>query len=345
MSRILCAYSGIEFQVEHFPHMYLTSRECFHPIFTLSSKKLLATYSHKWADGELTETENYLLYLALLNSTDRIEWRVPAIRTSLTSSIIAKNMYALIQIVGKIDLASNNPALNLPYFVISPDTKDLSTSGDWIKIWNENWDDFQNGYRSSILREKISRREQALERFIKDKNKPVESYAGILAEWACDAAEFPLFLVTYDGKEMTCAEYWKMIIRKCARSESIFSISDTDLDELIEHCEEHLDIQFAGIFSHSVMFLLREGRKRKQNFLGLGEFVPLGTTYTMVEEGESVQTSNVKALISAAPSKLPVKEDYPSLIAYLRAKAAYDVAIMHAENKTVVEQPDRRLDL
>lgn len=332
MARILCAKSGIDLKVEHFP-VYLTSRECQHPVFDMNTTALLS-YQEQWLDGSLTPIENYLYYLALFNSTNLVEFRVPATRTQFTDSIIANNMHSLINILTDIeDIGTSrvHTKLNLPRFVITPDTKDLSNTKYWLENWKANWDDYCSGYKTVTAIEKLTRQENILERLIKDKTKDVTQYANRLADWAADAGEFDihanyLVLNEYDKPERM-AEYWKRIIRACAKTESIFEIPNIDLTDLIEHCEE--TIHHGSIYAASLMTLLRAGAERKRNFLDLGD-IDIGNngsvTFRILDANSSIEDANKLALIDSAPNEKPIESNYPNKLAFLRAKMKYDMA-------------------
>ena len=59
-----CAYSNLQLNVDYFPG-FISTTETIHPIFHIPQKKLLS-YLGKWSSGELTETDSYLLFLAIL---------------------------------------------------------------------------------------------------------------------------------------------------------------------------------------------------------------------------------------------------------------------------------------
>lgn len=339
MAKVLCAYSGIEFTVQHFP-IYLDQRECYHPVFCVSQKKLIS-YAAKWASAELTSTDSYLLFLALLNSTELVEFRVPAFVTEHTNSIVANNMQSLLRIVSRMNMLKH-PELALPRFVLSPDTKDLANVDNWIDMWHSAYAEFAEGYRTYTHTQQVLRRESALERLIKNPLKTPESYASTLAEWAAIAGRFPAGTVPYDGKQIALADYWKMIIKKCARAESIFSIPEVDLSDLIEHCEEY--IPAGDIYSFELFKLLREGAKRQASFLGLGDFLPSGRNVTVpqfhiLDADTSVEDANKLAMIAAAPEIEPRADMYPNKLAYLKARANYDMAKNHRAALAVASTP------
>ncbi len=320
--RILCSISGIEFSVDHFPGEFF-SRETYHPVFHLPQKRLLS-YTGKWAAGELTRTDSYLLFLALLNSSDHVEFRSPVYRNELTDALVANNMEYLIRTVIKLNSVVN-PAVTFPRFVVTPDTRFLTNVHHWIEAWESAYKDFLNGYKSAHESSKLINRENALSRMIKNPHRAISDYAGPLAEWAAVAGQFPEFSVTPfpDASPIKCSDYWRSIIQKCARDESLYTVREADLHELIEHCEDH--IPAGSIFSHALFKLLRHAAEKHKNFLGLGD-QDLVSNYSILSDNTDTESANLKALIDSAPVTEPRREQYPSQFQYMRAKMRWDMA-------------------
>ena len=320
--KILCSYSSIEFNVEHFPGTFY-SKEICHPIFYLPQKRLLS-YTAKWAGGELTPTDSYLLFLAILKSSDRVEFRVPVFQTPFTPSLIAQNMEYLVRTVIKLNTVST-PASIFPSFVISQDTKFLSNVKYWIQNWEEAYNDFASGKAREYDDRKLIHRESALERMIKNPHKPISAYANQIAEWAIQAGDFPDFLVEspWTKTKITYADFSKQIITKCAKEESIFSIPRKDIEELLEHCETNISI--GSIYGHALFKILKVALDKHKNFLGLGDIDIGSTTYQFLDSDDSVESANIKAMIDSAPPELPKPEQYPNKLAYLRAKMRWDM--------------------
>lgn len=327
---ILCAISGIEFKCDYFP-AELSSREVTHPIFYLQQKKLIS-YLSKWTAGELTPTDSYLLFLALLNSTELVEWRVPVIKTDATNSIIATNMEQLFKVIGQLNLIKT-PQFAVPQFAVTKETRDLDNVHYWIKAWQDAIDEFYNEYKTTGDWNAIRTRELALERMIKTSTRDVSSYSGVLADWAELAGNFPQFDITdYKGARVSLADYWKLIIRKCCKSESIFEIPKADLDELIEHCEAN--IMAGSIYSHSLFTLLREGREKQSSFLGTDL---TKTEFVILDENNSIEEANMLLLINSATDTEPKPSDYPNRLMYLKAKLKYDMASKYKEGLAKLE--------
>lgn len=327
MAKILCAKSGIEFSCEHLPFS-LSSREVSHPIFSVSSKKLISLAS-TWASGKLSPTESYLTYLALLNSTSLIEWRVPSAYHTKTASIIANNMESLIHIVGKIDII-HHPSFVLPHFVISPDTCSLDNSYHWIQIWNQNFNDWAQNIKNHSNDQELQRREAGLQKLIKSSHtgKNIEDYPKILANWARIAGDFPTFNINVRGVKTSIDDYWESIIIKCAKAETIFQVPESDLRELIEHCEENI-VGDGSIYAIALMRYLRKGAEMQKNYLGLGD-IDLSrssiTAYRILKPTESAADANMQNMIDSAPLSEPEKRNYPDLISYIKAKARWNIA-------------------
>ena len=225
--QILCSYSSIEFTCEHFPG-YLSSRDSefpiSHPIFHVPQKKLLS-YLGKWGSGELTQTDSYLLFLAILRSSDLIEFRVPAIRTLRTPAIVAQNMESLAIAVTHLNTVFS-VVDTFPRYIVNSETRSLDNVDVWIANWEEAYQNWKSGYRSAGESAKLRTREAALQRLIKNPHKPVSSYASQIADWACMAGSFPTFQTVnrINGQKMGCDDYWKHIIIRCAKEDGLYAL-------------------------------------------------------------------------------------------------------------------------
>lgn len=332
--RVLCSISGIEFSCEHMPG-YLDSRESYHPIFDVPQSKLF-WYVKKWAAGELTETDSFLLYLSMFNSTKLIEWRVPVKRTVKTKSIVAAHMEHLTRVIGQIN-AISSPILKLHKIAILPDNNDLSSSHIWIQNWQDSIERFHNGYRDDIKHDRIAHMERKLDYFLRKPDVPVERYAKIIADWAADVADFPTATIRVNGNLTSISEYWKSIIIKCCKQNGIFSISEGDLSELKDHCEEAIDLH-GSHFGHALMAILSHGMRILNdpfeiNTLNYDIHHPGFTILPSVNTTQ--QTAITQSMIAAAPESKPLESEigtvYPSKIAYLRAKARWETAMAEQE--------------
>lgn len=316
MTTIVCAISGIEYRVEHFPHT-INDRSESHPILSLPTKKLLS-FIPRWVDGKLTPVESKLLFLGLMNSTGAIEFRAQALPSEST---VALNMERLAKIVNWVDTVKL-PSITIPHYAVTKDNCDLSNIRYWIDSWYECRTEFESG---RVMRSDLDRqidREAALQRMINSPSRSPAIYARILADWADSAVSFPKFAVSVNGTNLQCNEYWKEIIRNCGRTDyQIWKIELNDLKEIVDYLEDNLE--HGTQFSTSLLRLMYDAVAKHENFLGLDIS---DSPYKIIDETSTTEQANIQALIIKAPDTLPTPEQYPSRVAYLRAKIAWDMA-------------------
>ncbi len=332
MARIICKYSGVVFNCEHMP-LALSSNEYYHPLFSIPKKKLLGLTA-AWSANKLTSTESYLLYLSLLNSTDLLVWNSPARFTDKTMQIISNNMESLVQMIGKIDLITH-PSFSLPRISVNYDTGDMSTSFYWIQLWlskyNEFMDDYITSQKREVIKEKVERRENSLEKLIKSAFANPQSRANNLADWAALSGNFPDWNTQHPllKQPVPISDYWQEIIRACVNDESIWRFPKADIEELITHCED--EIPHGSIYAAALMSLLRSGLSKHTNFTGFGDVDLAGktTTFKLLSADSTAEDANIRAAIQSAPETEPKRHQYPTVGAYLRAKLNYDLAQKH----------------
>ncbi len=317
-----CRYSGLSFRTEYFPFTFKNSTQ-HHPVFDIPFPDLL-NLSNDWLSDRYTLIDRRLIFLALLKSTDLIQFRTYA---RPTDSTIAANMDAAIEWAGFIHgLKSPEQLACLPRFIITSDTASLITIDGWFDTWRDAIAEYKDNYRSYNAAQMQVRREDALARVIKDENKHIESYARSLAEWASIAASFPTGLVPNpfaSGESISLSAYWQDIIRKCAsRTYQIWRLNRTDLDELIEHLE--FNLPHGTIVAHEVMHLVRTAAARHDSALGLATID--SPAFTLLDENDNVEKANILAAAAQAPSVKPKPEDYPTRAGFVLARARWNLA-------------------
>ena len=320
--KILCSISSLEFNCEFFPGTFY-SKETYHPVFHLEQRKLLP-YLKKWSGGELTVNDSYLLFLALLRSSELVEFRVPVFRNNQTDAIVYNNMEFLARTVIKLNTVTS-PAVHFPHYVVTPETRFLSNVHHWIQNWADAYSDFQSGKARDYDNRKLAKREATLERLIKNPHRTVSSYASDLAEWAAVAGDFPTFMTQspFTKKPVALVDFWKEIIVRCCKNEQLFTIPEKDLQELLDHCEDKVSI--GSIQSFTLFQVLRKAIQRQRNFLGLGDW-DAKPSYQILEESTEIESVNLKALIDSAPTEEPRPEQYAKKFDYLKAKLRWDMA-------------------
>jgi len=321
MAKITCSKSGVIFNCEHMPIAF-SSTSYVHPLFYVPQKKLISLAGN-WAAGKLSSTESYLLYLSLLDSTSLIQWRTHATYHVGMDAIVANNMESLLHIIAKINVIQH-PNFALPSFAIGRDTADLANSYHWIQAWIQNYSDWYDSYLDSRKREdlkdKISHREEALQRLIKS-STPVDAYAATLSDWASIAGEFPTddTIHPITKQSVPLSEYWKQIIRTVANEDKLWRYPRKDIVELIDHCEDH--IVHGNIYSHTLMRYLRAGLRKYDDYLGFGDTEVTGkpTAFTVMTSSSSVLDINRASLVNTAPEVEPKKHQFTSTLSWLKA--------------------------
>lgn len=312
--KVTCQYSGEIYTLPDFGDLKLSY---VHPIFTAETKFLLSR-TGDWANGRLNERERKLLFLSLLHTTELVAFKAPA---APADPIVQSNMEGLIRLVSWVD-ALKNPAVVLPSFVITHETRQLPNIRYWLAAWWEARKDFEDGYKRSSADTKQLAREKALERLIKTSTKRTEDYMGLLSTWAMEASNAPISI----------RAYWKQILT--SRSTSIYNINKADLEEIIEHMEENL--HHGSIFAHDFMKALRllVAKNKAGLSFGLGmsddaelDYKTLATTPFQIIDGDTdTEQANRALILTSAPEEMPVPANYPNRVAYLRAKIAWEMA-------------------
>lgn len=330
MALIQCSKSGITFNCEHLPLAISSNYSISHPLFSLPQKKLLSL-AGQWSARKLSSTESYLLYLALLDSTELVQWRTAAQHTPPLDAIIENSMEKLLTIIGKINLIKS-PSLVLPTFVISADTSNLGNSHHWIETWTESYHEWYDGYsvarKQSALAARLEAREEALQRLIKS-SASVDSYADKLADWAAIAGSFPTYETNHPltGLPIQLDAYWKQIIRAIANDDKFWRYPKKDIEELVDHCEDN--ITQGNIYSHTLMKYLRKGTTKHGDFFGF-DTAPATTRFTVISTSTDnlgdASAINLAAMIQKAPEDEPKKHQYASNFAWLKAFTQWKMA-------------------
>ena len=334
VAKVICAISGLELKIPHIA-MTLDNRELAHPIFYLPQKKLLGMYE-RYLKQEWNDIDSYLLYLALLHSTDHVKFCVPVTyRAQHTQKIIANTIDKLVNVMWRSS-AITHPSFKQPKYIITDTiaTNSLSGISDFLDTWNHNIELFHMGYAREKHIARLVAAEDKLSKVILSGTTGTH-LAVQVANWAAKAAEFP------EAK----AEEWKKTIRKCYNSSAMFSTPKKTLEEIKEYCEGNIEV--GTIHFHSLMVVLKEGIRRHTDFLGLGDMnsivaasnAPKPSTYELLDSSAAdVGNNAIIDIIAAAPTEVPVRADYPSQLAFVRAKLNYRVYLQYKKVEAAVEE-------
>lgn len=282
----------------------------------IPTKNLLGR-AGEWGRGELDSTERRLLFVALLKSTDLVDFRCPA---APPTNIIQTYMELLIKCVNWKEIAEER--MPLPRFAITHETRELTNVGHWLGAWNDARRDWENRGATWAFKEKLRLREKALLRLIQSPGKTTNSFAGTLSKWALEASNAPSGI----------REYWTSLFH-LRDNLDIYKASTTDLEELLEWMQDNLQVGSLYSFKtfehlHNIMKINKGGLTYG---LGMGsdeeDFDPISNSqapFTIIRD--SIETYNMEMAAALAPELEPKKEQFNSIVDYLRAKARWTLA-------------------
>lgn len=322
--RIICPISGEEFTLPGFSKLQLAEP---HPLFKLPIEKLLENrFVNSWGRGEFDEAEAKLYFLALLNSTRSVSWHTIA---DPSLSVVTQNMERLIKLVGWMGaLAENQVAF--PQFRVTESNYQLTNISHFITQWYEVKSAYLAGGRERIdLQDRLESIENRLAKQIKD-GISTEEMSGRLASWSLDALS-----VKSPEKRKLWTEYFRL------KEPAIYSVDQQSFLEMKTYMEVNLLLPGTHASGAGTVFQ-QEVLRHLRNQWQLIEDGPLasltgGETYSFVDTDGStkvratVEEVNKRIITANAPTKEPVKSEYPTLVAYLRARAEWQVAVSYRE--------------
>ena len=321
MAKVTCAISGLTFTVPYLECIVIP-HTCgyMHPIFAAPYKHLYKVYSAH-CKGRLTPTDSYLLFLAFMHATDKVDWECPVSldpNALETMQLIESLLPDLIRMLEQTD-AILHPSFSQPSLRVTYETAGLAHISGWIEAWSDNIAFFYTGRANLDEMDKLKKIENRLSYLILSGKEPAK-YAGVIADWADKTASFPPERATL-YKETICS---------CFSINKMFNTPLELLKEIKEFCE--INIPVGSIHFHSLMQVLKDGIGRHLDYLGGSS---LATGYTLLPscevetstlEAEKKNTEQLVSIAASAPSKRPVAGDYATSLEFLRAKLAYSVA-------------------
>ena len=299
MAKLRCPISGILYSCDHIPVTVAIA----HPVFSLQPKKLIGLYA-RYTKGELPNTDSYLLLLALLNTIESLEWRVPCSldpKEPSTAALIATNIAQLVTVLEKSN-AITIPSFKQPGYIITYNNSDLANLPIYIKAWRDNIRDFHSAYKQDKLDAKARAIEATLQKLINNGEDKLTAVK--LADWAHLCASFPADKV----------EAYQKLIRSCYNQEKMFKYKLSQIEEVKEYCLAN--IEPGSIYSHALYSTLEKGIDLNKGYLG----------YTLLDISNIGNNEELAILVAKAPEEEPVRTDYTSSVEFLKAKLRYNTA-------------------
>jgi len=299
--QLQCPISGISYKCDNVPYTLIHP----HPIFTLPYPKLLNLYENTFHNHSLTN--QYLIFVSILNSIDSLQWRVPCSlnpTSPATEKLIDNNILQLITVVERTN-AISVPSFKQPGYAITPDNSDLKDIDAYIAAWQFNIDNFHHAYKQEKLDAKVHQVEDKLQYLINSGEQLLTAVK--IADWAHLTASFP----TAD------ADRYKLIIRSCYNATKMFSYKVTEIEEVRDYC--YASIMAGSIYMHKLIEILNHGIELNKNYLG----------YTILDTNDP---SSLDIILATAPESPPRPEDYDNKLDLLKARLKYSIALGQAKN-------------
>ena len=269
--KVICRKTAIEFTCSGFPTLEVTKGE--HPLFSAPFSTLLSVYQ-SWRARELSEGESRVLFVSLLNSTDKMRWgAVPA--TPSVETVEANMDYLLKTANWKNAIGER---LALPCYAITSTNNSLKDIEVFLEVWNTKKNEEVRAAHFQAVRDDIDASSSRLSKLLATKGSEAESsqvFLKNLFKWMVIATSVPKGIVSY-WEELFLMERPKIWEPSLA----------TDLDELKEWAEDTLKKEVASsrreIASFSALCyrrILAQHKDNKDGVFGALGYSSLSSSY------------------------------------------------------------------
>lgn len=317
--RTFCTISGLPI----FKSNYLLGFDLAdeHPIFR-AKRSLVYTprMVHTFMTSE-SQDEKALIFLAYLNATDLVSFRVPARPTLQVMASQFPRLSWLGQWVAyaKFSLAR---MVSFPEYVVDHGNQDLSNIRAWLDAIEEIKGRIE---KSEYLRDKnaeLLQKELEIKRELGQAISDGRTFTPKLAKWALEICE-----ITF-----VHADYQKWMKVLCTSKSDAWTIDSDDLKELQEILECKLPLVDSNPQAISIMHQMRELEYAQK--VGFQEFSIFDSEDGAVKEFEILEDDGEGKMVSKPinqhlkdiPETEPVRKNYETLVKYLVAKAKWDIA-------------------
>lgn len=337
--KTLCTKSNILFLSPGFQGLRTKGE---HPIFSASTQQLLLQFP-AYSKGLLSESEQRLLFLALLNKTKLFIFDHPAEPSVKT---ISSNIELLIRTLDWVERSSSY-SFSLPSYRIDRHSKDLRNVNNWIYSWIEakdNWLDRQDKTKNRT--EFLRAREDTLNKLIHSTYKNVENYNKKLAAFCADTCEMT---------DPAIRKHWVEMFT--LKEPQLFDYPTETLQKFYNYLKENLPIVDSLIAQTALRHIYTILHKNTKGILyaltddeDMDDMIADITnpqTYAVIPRTQL----NDAILVRDAPENEPKEKDYPTRVAYLVASAKYsinlrrnaEIAIAKATRKAAVLAFDAKI--
>lgn len=331
--KLYCPLSGISYST----NIGYGHGKAPHPTFYLPLKSLISQNLDAFTMGKLSEEETHLFGCALLHKLPVI-WEVEVPLNENTKVIWRKYLEKLAACVLRYDSRLES---DLPKYHIDRHSCNLGNLSIYLESLCDAVAELESDGDSPTPTYITRNAEATILRMLRgsmSRKEKQETFPMAMAEWAASVAAFPTELVTIavsskgTEEKMLLRDYWKDIVVKLFRETDPINILSTtitpaDVDELIEHCETHLEI--GSLHSLALMRRLRDAKVILDEFRSPAPRAAITVrkneilTAQFLEGNENVSQINIDRPKVSIPKDEPLRRDYPNTAAYLRARIAW----------------------
>ncbi len=310
-------FSGDDFKMEPTVEQPL-------PIFSVPTRSLLAR-ARKYGKGKYQESEEELLFLALLNKTGMVVWEEPGV---VTKNIVGQYMEQVFRLVSWIDqIGETSLRLELPHYRVTRGNQDLRNIGVFITACYDVRKEFQSPALRKLKQDLLESREATLTKLIHSQ-RTTEQISSRLASWALDAT---------DVKDASRRVRWTELF-KLTPDTGIFAADQEELKRLHTYMLNKLYEHGApgngagSLYAQKVMEhlgkLVKLAESGYAGFLGAdsGPSATFKFVDTASEDEKLVALAEVekKLVAKGAPKQQPKREDYHNRLSdWIRDRAAW----------------------
>lgn len=318
--KVICTKTNIEFTAAGFNQFYIRSE---HPLFSAEYATLLEI-AEIWRLGELSEGESRVLFIALLNSTGKLDWKTKTPATP-SEEIVQKYMEQVLLAVNWIHIIGYRT--NLPTIAINSSTQSMTNIGSLLNTWNNIQKEVTSGVHMLAAREKIEASQIKVRKLIIGNKEDTEAYARNLARWFLLAANVPKGSIPHpSGVDTNLHEYWTELF--LLKGMAVYSASVTDLEEILETMTDKLPMnsQYAvAAYQHiNAIYQAAKG----------GILAALtGPDNYVILSGDSAEVVAVARGAEQAGEAAPEEKDFGTRTAYLLARARWKLKIAQLEQR------------
>lgn len=313
--KVICPISGLAVYKSN----YLLGFDLkdLHPIFRAKRKLILNdTMIHKFMQSDIFE-EKKLIFLAVLNSTELVEFQTPAMPALGT---VETHFLKLMHTAGWLAHAeyTYKAVASFPRFVVRPDTADLTSLPAWINAVEDVKDMVIRRDLDRDRAAELSNKADQISTEIRQAASLHRNFTPSLARWALDFANL--------NREDTRFSKWMKMM--CIPTSEAWMFDIDDYKELVGFMEEELPSEHPQVLS--VMFQVRELVKEcKRGFTELSVFNDLDDEATEsfnIIEDSPVSTGEAISATTLHAMDKPIAKNYPSKVAFLVADAKWRLA-------------------